>query len=384
MTGIPLLKMKKYSAFLICSMMSLAACQQNGSQGIRVVDSIHYDTSSGEQYLPEGFIEYDSVRFSDGSYVTYRMQEAPMNSLTEFVDAEGRTIATLSQASECEPQVIIYRYRSDGQLAGLLYFDEPVELQGGMQENYRDWFGEEVGKDFYEAFRLRIETMDYDHPDSVLYHSVSLSYDDEGKARKATDTRTGRTIEAPDGYWLDAEVTPAAYFWMSDLRGGRYFFKVCVCPEEPWPVEYTLMRYADFIPAQEETYKDGVLTRVVLYPSTEDGDMYQEMRTRESRDGQTIYKKTFCHQPDTLKRIWHEGRLVREQTISPYGTILEQTDYEYALPASIVRVTREKLDYASRQMRRVEEFTTSLEEMDDEDDEMRPMKDDIDWSNVYE
>ena len=147
MTGIPLLKMKKYSAFLICSMMSLAACQENGSQGIRVVDSIHYDTSSGEQYLPEGFIEYDSVRFSDGSYVTYRMHEAPMNSLTEFVDAEGRTIATLSQASECEPQVIIYRYRSDGQLASLLYFDEPVELQGGMQENYRDWFGEEAGKD---------------------------------------------------------------------------------------------------------------------------------------------------------------------------------------------------------------------------------------------
>lgn len=384
MTGILLLKMKKYSAFVICSMMSLAACQQNGSQGIRVVDSIHYDTSSGEQYLPEGFIEYDSVRFSDGSCVTYRMQEAPMNSLTEFVDAEGRTIATLSQASECDPQVIIYRYRSDGQLASLLYFDEPVELQGGMQENYRDWFGDEAGKDFYETFRHRIDSMDYDHPDTVLYHSVILSYDDEGKARKAMDTRTGRTIEAPDGYWLDAEVTPAAYFWMSDLRGGRYFFKVCVCPEEPWPAEYTLMRYADFIPAQEETYKDGVLTRVVMFPSTENGGRYQEIRTRETRDGQTIYKRTYCYQPDTLKRIWRDGRLVREQSISPYGTVLEQKDYDYSIPSSQVRAMTMKLDYASRQLKRAGEFVTTLEEIGTEDDEMRPMKDEIDWCNVYE
>ena len=75
---------------------------------------------------------------------------------------------------------------------------------------------------------------------------------------------------------------------------------------------------------------------------------------------------------------------MREQTISPYGTILEQTDYEYAPPSSIVRVTREKLDYASRQMKRVGEYTTTLEEIGTEDDEMRPMKDDIDWSNVYE
>ena len=384
MTGILLLKMKKYSAFVICGMMSMAACQQNGSQGIRVVDSIHYDTSSGEQYLPEGFIEYDSVRFSDGSYVTYRMQEAPMNRLTEFVDAEGRTIATLSQASECDPQVIIYRYRSDGQLASLLYFDEPVELQGGMQENYRDWMGDEAGKDFYETFRHRIETMDYDHPDSVLYHSVILSYDDYGCARKAMDTRTGRTIEAPDGYWLDVEVTPAAYFWMSDLRGGRYFFKVCVCPGEPLPVEYTLMRYADFIPAQEETYKDGVLTKVVMYPSTEDEGSYQEMRTCETRDGQTVYKRTYCHQPDTLKRIWHDGRLVREQSISPYGTVLEQKDYDYSIPSSQVRAMTMKLDYASRQLKRVGEFVTTLEEIGTEDDEMRPMKDEIDWCNVYE
>ena len=138
------------------------------------------------------------------------------------------------------------------------------------------------------------------------------------------------------------------------------------------------------MPAQEETYKDGVMTRVVMFPSTENGGRYQEIRTRETRDGQTIYKRTYCYQPDTLKRIWRDGRLVREQSISPYGTVLEQNDYEYALPSSLVRVTREKLDYASRRLKRVGEDTTTLEEIGTEDDEMRPMKDEIDWYNVYE
>lgn len=38
---------------------------------------------------PCGFIEYDSVRFSDGSYAVHRLQYAPQNSLTEFFDNKG-------------------------------------------------------------------------------------------------------------------------------------------------------------------------------------------------------------------------------------------------------------------------------------------------------
>ena len=36
--------------------------------------------------IPCGFIEYDSVRFSDGSYAVHRLQYAPQNCLTEFFD----------------------------------------------------------------------------------------------------------------------------------------------------------------------------------------------------------------------------------------------------------------------------------------------------------
>ena len=39
--------------------------------------------------MPCGFIEYDSVRFSDGSYAVYRLQYAPQNSLTEFLTIKG-------------------------------------------------------------------------------------------------------------------------------------------------------------------------------------------------------------------------------------------------------------------------------------------------------
>ena len=60
--------------------------------------------------MPCGFIEYDSVRFSDGSYAVHRLQYAPQNSLTEFFDNKGRTIATIARASECYAQTLVYDY----------------------------------------------------------------------------------------------------------------------------------------------------------------------------------------------------------------------------------------------------------------------------------
>ena len=67
--------------------------------------------------MPCGFIEYDSVRFSDGSYAVHRLQYAPQNSLTEFFDNKGRTIATIARASECYAQTLVYDYDDEGRLA---------------------------------------------------------------------------------------------------------------------------------------------------------------------------------------------------------------------------------------------------------------------------
>ena len=70
--------------------------------------------------IPCGFIEYDSVRFSDGSYAVHRLQYAPQNSLTEFFDNKGRTIATVARASECYAQTLVYDYDDEGRLSHLL------------------------------------------------------------------------------------------------------------------------------------------------------------------------------------------------------------------------------------------------------------------------
>lgn len=98
--------------------------------------------------MPYGFIEYDSVRFSDGSYAVHRLQFGPQNSLTEFFDNKGRTIATIARASECYAQTLVYNYDDEGRLAHLLQYK--CEIFEGLDSDSTS-YGR--NKDGYLGFR---------------------------------------------------------------------------------------------------------------------------------------------------------------------------------------------------------------------------------------
>lgn len=75
-------------------------------------------TNEEESFIENrGLVGYDSVRFSDGSYAIHRFQYAPQNSMTEFFDNKGRTIATIARASECYAQTLVYSYDDEGRTA---------------------------------------------------------------------------------------------------------------------------------------------------------------------------------------------------------------------------------------------------------------------------
>ena len=90
---------------VVAAMLFVTSC--NNQEEIAIIyfkqqQSLPDNTNKEDSLIKYcGLIEYDSVRFSDGSYAVHRLQYAPQNSLTEFFDNKGRTIATIARASEC-------------------------------------------------------------------------------------------------------------------------------------------------------------------------------------------------------------------------------------------------------------------------------------------
>lgn len=358
--------------FFACLMI---AC--TGNKRVKTIKQVHYDyNDSIRQAQDLKYLEYDSVVFSDGSYATYRLQYAPQNSLYEFFDKKGRIIATIAQASECYPQVIVYKYDDNNRLTHFLSFWNHFE------KNYLDWYGASDTIN-YETFRNKIDSVDFNAPDTARYDYTSIEYYNTGIAIRTRHINTGEIIEAPERYMLDVSVDQCPPFWASDLDGGRYVYKVCIKPQDTNAKNYTLFRYANFKPALEENYENGVRIRAVVYPHQSYSDRHKWIKTLTSQNGNNIYTSHIENSQDTLKTVWRNHYLRHMQKVSMYGTVLEQDTYIYALPSSQVKVIHEKIDFASMKLKKVSESLTTISQIGMEDDEMKLLKNCVDWENVY-
>lgn len=219
-------------------------------------------------------LEYDSVGFSDGSYAVYRLKDAPQNSLMEFFDNKGRTIATVARASECYAQSLVYDYDDEGRLTHLIrykseYF-EGLDLAGASYDRT---------KNEYIGFRQMINDMDYEHPDTAKYEQTNIEYDKDGDAVKCYVVYGSDSIVAPSGYKLSVSVKPCSVFLESDLDGGRYIFHAVMESKDKKLSQYRVCRYADFIPSMESHYQNGCIVQTVWH-STEKGDIHLPAQER--------------------------------------------------------------------------------------------------------
>lgn len=210
--------------------------------------------------MPCGFIEYDSVRFSDGSYAVHRLQYAPQNSLTEFFDNNRRTIATVARASECYAQTLVYDYDDEGRLVHLVRYKD--EIFGGLDSDSTSYGRNKEG---YLGFRQMIANMDYEHPDTAKYQQTNIEYDKDGDAVKAYIVYGSDSIVALSGYKLAIAVKPCLSFWQSDLYGGFYIFHVKMEPKRKNLQNYKVFRYADYLPSMESEYRNGRIVKMVWH-----------------------------------------------------------------------------------------------------------------------
>ena len=185
-----------------------------------IVDSIGYNIHDHADRLQgTNLLEYDSLIFSDGSIAVYRLANAPLNSLTEYRDQNGRLMATISRASECDGQVMIRRYDDRGRLLHLVVGYETLDVDDDETNDY--WMGNGAVSP-YLAFRQRMDKLDYAHPDTARYVQYDMTYNDDGDVVKVTKALSAEVIEATEGYKLDVSAEPCNSFWESDLDGGVY------------------------------------------------------------------------------------------------------------------------------------------------------------------
>ena len=329
--------------------------------------------------MPCGFIEYDSVRFSDSSYAVHRLQYAPQNSLTEFYDNKGRTIATVARASECYAQTLVYNYDDEGRLIHLVrYKDEIFEGLDSDSVNYGR------NKDGYLGFRQMIADMDYEHPDTAKYQQTSIEYgkEKEGDVIKAYVIYGNDSIVAPSGYKLTVAVKPCLNFWQSDLDGGFYIFHVTMEPKRKDLLNYKVCRFADYLPSMESEYRNRRIVKTVWHhdPCIEPDDKdltFIPVRIGDLNVYSVIWKDGSKHQ-----RVYKNGMLAYKQEISKYGTVLKKETYTFPSDNK-VKVTYETIDYKNKTLKTLSTSVMDVPNMEMYHEDMNVDSGDYRWENYY-
>ncbi len=371
----------RYTLFILGLVLLLVASCNNEEISItyfKQQQSMPDNTNKEDSLIKYcGLIEYDSVRFSDGSYAVHRLQYAPQNSLTEFFDNKGRTIATVARASECYAQTLVYNYDDEGRLAHLLKYKS--EIFEGLDSDSASY---ERTREGYLGFRQMIANMDYEHPDTAKYQQTNIEYDKEGDAVKAYIVYGKDSIVAPNGYKLTISVKPCLSFWQSDLNGGFYIFHVKREPKRKDLFNYKVCRYADFMPSMESYYRDGYIIKTVWHhdPCIESDDkdlVFIPVRTGDLNVYSVTWEDGSKHQ-----RVYRNGQLAYKQEISKYGTVLKKETYSFT-PNNKVKVTFETIDYQTKTLKPQSTSVMDVTNIDMYHEDMNVDSGDYRWENYY-
>ena len=370
-----------YTLFILgLVLLSVASCNKEDISitYFKQLQSMPDNTNKEDSLIKYcGLIEYDSVRFSDGSYAVHRLQYAPQNSLTEFFDNKGRTIATVARASECYAQTLMYNYDDEGRLAHLVrYKDEIFECIDTDSASY------ERDKEGYLGFRQMIADMDYEHPDTAKYQQTNIEYDKDGDVVKAYMIYGNDRIVAPSGYKLTIAVKPCLSFWQSDLDGGFYIFHVTMEPKRKDMLEYKVCRFADYMPSMESEYRNGRIIKIVWHhdPCIEPDDkdlVFIPIRTGDLNVYSVTLEDGSKHQ-----RADKNGLLAYKQEISKYGTILKKETYSFP-SNNKVKVTYETIDYKTKTLKTQSTSVMDVPNMEMYHEEMNVDSGDYRWENYY-
>ena len=375
-----------YGGVLLLFVSFLSMNCSNSKEQLTIVEHIHYDYSEENEavinFLHQlgGMCEYDSIIFSDGSWAIYKCKSAPMNSLLEIFDKEGRLLATESQTSECYPQYVVYNYDPKDRLTNLI-----VSVVADFPDIIR-------AENKILAFRQQITDIDYSNPDTARYEQINIKYNAEGDVTKVYKMWQNEEIVALQGYVLRISMEPCASFWESDLDGGEYIFKVVMHPKNTELTDFYVSYYADFYPTFQQKFEDDVWVKSILYPNPSYVEhVAKEMMEFEEDGDKHIYTWSSENEEKQYRTIWKKQLPYMEQVVSPYQTVLKQIEYNYDKSLTDVEVVHKEYNYQKKNLEIRDTESLGVKEMmnilksehSHENDLMNMLLRDYEWDDIY-
>ena len=334
--------------------MLMCSCTRNS---INVVYNFNMDFTSEE--LPSGLSEYDSTVFSDGSVAVYRCGYSPLNSAMDMKDAYGRLLATYSSASETSGQYLVYDYDESGVIKRIIEFgdesDDLHEIQLWMSR-HDDYYYLDVHK-----LRNRIERLDEIDFSSDFYNVYEFFYDEDGNIESVYENGCV-SVEADGGCKLVYETVPCPSFWESDINGGHYYINIKQIVGKSGMKNYIERKYQHMILQHETDYVYSKPVQMRLYNTN---GQYIKTVFATIDSGMNVYTHFYAGLPERKVEYWKEGKKLKEETVSIYGTVLVRKNYSY-LSNGDVSVTKYTIDFDNRKMNQKSVYLVKRDEMHDE------------------
>jgi len=201
-----------------------------------------------------------------------------------------------------------------------------------------------------------------------------LRKDGNGNVRKVYNPMTKRSVKAPTGCLIRAEIEENPCFWSSDIVGGRVQLCFYVEPVNKATEPYTVRKYCFYNLQKEYTYENGVLQKVKMFtPKTCELITTMERKTDEDAKA-VVYEQTYPDRETTYRSTWRDGILVSKEQVSQYGTVLNQCLYVASKDGKAVIRYDKSYDFKAKRLVRNDEKRIDKSEFIKDNDEADVMQ----------
>lgn len=315
-------------------LISLSSCKSSVKESDTVVSpdgNVLCEITAPEDTLSHNWV-YD---VNDGAY---RMEHTTGAGSGQIVitDRKGRLCAAYGY-NQCQPQIakVCYDDNSPQKLI-LMWLSEDEDV---------DWDDVGVLFDYLLNSEVKVEKFD-----SV--EICSLIYDSTGHIIEVSDSLSGKSLKAPDGYYIASEIVETGA--LEGVLDYSFRIKNMILPREKTE-PYVEKEYHGYELCREIKH---ISPMMVLDAFSEiHGEKDTLKYTKAVKDNLTIYTKAFRDGNKEVS-VWQNGYLLKNECISKWNTVIWRKDYALSTDKKSYTVKSYKYDYAKKVL--VEEGSSTI------------------------
>ena len=334
---------------------------------VLIMTSCHRRVDFGIDWSEEG----ETEQTTNNNYIVFIEREDGYSfEIVRVTDSSGRNVAVLTRQNDDEISTVFkYLYKDNGEVRGLIVYPYcyPAPKRDGDARQNEDSIPEiEKYKEMLWAdFDRNIHPNDiglalaFSEDEDLPYGSRYIFKRTDDLLTEVYDSITGNAIIAGPGEIIDYELMEHELLLINDSVIGDMLMQFVVRPIEP-KKDYKVKVYCGYRPMDEMKFTQGKMVERMTYRSDRP-EVFTKI-IREDDGFQHIYKQTYDYDDNALVSIYEGGILKRVETVSKYGTALQQDVFFESADKKAYICFFKNYDYQKKQLVKVGEIRIPLEE----------------------